>query len=404
MSSYRDLAADARRLADAKERAAKTPASRAVPVDDDRVPAEAVNKSLHDSFGYSHIGEFAKDVVAARVNKEMPERMRKRFAADTVKKAAQGMGELVGSDGGFLVPPTFSQKIFERVYAYDELLVRTDQYTCDGNSMVFPRNAETSRATGSRWGGVRAYWVQEGGVITASRPTFGRLTLNLHKLACIAAVTEELLQDSGMALNAYLNRVFPSEISFLANNAIFRGTGSGQPLGVLNADCKVSVAKESGQPAATITFANVVKMWARRFTGGGGNKNYVWFINQDVLPQLYQLSLAVGTGGLPAFMPPGGLSQQPYMTLFGAPIIETEYSSTLGTEGDIALVDLSRYVTITKTGGVQTAQSMHLYFDTDEQAFRTTFRLDGQPWWPAALQPFQGTNTQSPIVTLAARS
>jgi hypothetical protein len=55
--------------------------------------------------------------------------IRKAYNSETVKKAATGMGELVGSDGGFLVPPTFSTKIFERVYNENNLLAKTDQYT-----------------------------------------------------------------------------------------------------------------------------------------------------------------------------------------------------------------------------------------------------------------------------------
>lgn len=365
-------------------------------------PAEPADAALVKSFGFGSLGEFAKEVVKSRKNGSVTPLLGQRYSHETVVKAATGMGELVGSDGGFLVPPQFASAIFERVYAEQNLLAKTDQYTVTGNSMVFPRNAESTRATGSRWGGVRAYWVQEGDTITASKPTFGRLELQLHKLACLARVTSELLEDSGTALGTYLNRVFPAEISFLANNAIYRGTGAGQPLGLLNADCRVEVAKETGQPAATILPANIEKMWARRFKGAGGG-NYAWFINQDVTPQLGLMHQDVGTGGQLVYMPPGGLSAAPYATLKGAPVMEIEFASTLGTVGDIALVDLSQYVTISK-GGMNSEVSMHLYFDTDEQAFRVTFRLDGQPWWPSALTPFQGSNTQSPVILLATRS
>ena len=101
-------------------------------------------------------------------------------------------------------------------------------------------------------------------------------------------------------------------------------------------------------------------------------------------------------------MPPGGMSGAPYSTLMGAPIMEVEFASTLGTVGDIALVDLSQIVSITQ--GMQTLQSMHVYFTTNEQAFMTSFRIDAAPWQSSALTPFQGTNTQSPIVLLATRS
>jgi hypothetical protein len=69
----------------------------------------------------------------------------------------------------------------------------------------------------------------------------------------------------------------------------------------------------------------------------------------------------------------------------------------------VLLVDLSYYQAITKAEGIQTATSMHLYFDADAMAFRTTFRMDGQPKLAAPISPANGTKTLSPFVQLGAR-
>ena len=364
----------------------------------DALPAEV--RDDPGTFGFKSYSHFLHEVRKGPPSNPS-EFIAKAYSSEVVRKAATGMGELIGSDGGFLVPPTFSNTIFERVYAEQNLLGKTDQYTAGTNTMVFPRNAESSRATGSRWGGVRAYWVQEGSAGTLSAPTFGQLRLQLNKLMCLARVTEELLKDSSNSMEAYLSRVFALEIGFTANNALYRGTGAGQPLGVLNAPCAVTVSAEAGQAAATIVPENIAKMWARRFALGPTG-SYVWLINQDVLPQLYLMTLGIGAAGVTTFMPPGGLSGSPYSTLMGAPIMEIEFASTLGTVGDIALVDLSQVVSISQ--GMQSMTSLHVYFTTEEQAFRTSFRLDAAPWQASALTPFQGTNTQSPIILLETRS
>jgi HK97 family phage major capsid protein len=408
MSKYtaEDIAAELR--AGTKEKRGKvlTPATKAVgaeSVREERLPATPIDHDLAGRFGFANFGEFANEVRRSRLNGSVSPVIQKAFSHETVKKAATGMGELIGSDGGFLVPPQFSNKIFERVYKENALLSRTDQHPVSGNSMVFPRNAESSRANGSRWGGVRAYWVQEGSTVTRSAPTFGRHTLLLHKLACLARVTDELLADYP-ALSSYLNRVFPDEINFVVGDSLVNGTGAGQPLGILNAPCTVSVSKETGQDAATIVPANVTKMWARLFRGMGSGENAgaVWFINQDVNPQLQLMTLGIGTAGVVTYMPPGGLSGKPYATLMGAPVVEIEWCATLGTVGDIILADMSQMVSISKGPEAQT--SMHLYFDTDETAFRVTFRIDAQPWWASALTPFKGSATQSCFVSLATRS
>jgi HK97 family phage major capsid protein len=352
-------------------------------------------------FGFKSFSHLAKEVYNAGITRRPSDLLNKAYQSEMVQKAATGMGELVGADGGFLIPPEFINKIMERMYEKNSLLEQTDKYTTNGNALTFPRNAESSRANGSRWGGVRAYWVGEGSSITRSAPTFGKLTMNLHKMACLGVATEELLQDSGTALEQYLFRVFSDEMSFVAGDAIVNGTGAGMPLGIMNAACTISVSAEAGQAADTINTANIVKMWARMW--GGSRKNAVWLINQDVEPQLYTMTLGVGTGGVVTYMPPGGLSGAPYATLLGRPVMTTEFNPTLGDAGDIILADLGAMCSLTKGGGMQNATSVHFYFDTDQQAFRVTYRLDAQPWWATALTPFKGTATQSPFVTLAAR-
>ena len=99
----------------------------------------------------------------------------------------------------------------------------------------------------------------------------------------------------------------------------------------------------------------------------------------------------------------GGIQVSPYGTLLGRPVIVSQHANTFSSLGDVLLVDLSYYQTITKAGGMQTATSMHLYFDADMTAFRTTFRMDGQSKIAAPITPAKGTATLSPFIQLAAR-
>jgi HK97 family phage major capsid protein len=87
----------------------------------------------------------------------------------------------------------------------------------------------------------------------------------------------------------------------------------------------------------------------------------------------------------------------------GRPVIPVEYCATLGTAGDIVLVDLEQYLMIDK-GKVEGASSIHVRFLYDEMTFRFVYRVDGQPIWHAALTPFKGTNTLSPFIALETRS
>lgn len=315
--------------------------------------------------------------------------------------AVQGASEAIGSDGGFLVGKELLDDIMLNVMSGD-ILSRVDQRTISTNANAIDINVvdETSRATGSRFGGVQGYWVDEGTAPTASRPKFAKLELKLRKLAALGYATDELLADAAL-VGSTMQAAFAEELRFLAENAIVRGTGAGQPVGWLNAAAKISVAKESGQAADTVVFQNILKMWSRMWARS--RRNAVWFINQDIEPQLFSMSMSVGSGGVPVYMPANGISGAPFATLMGRPVIPVEYASTLGDEGDIMLVDPSQYLFIQK-GGIQQATSLHVAFTTDEMAFRATWRVDGQLKWRSAITPFQGSNTLSPVVTLAARA
>jgi HK97 family phage major capsid protein len=324
-----------------------------------------------------------------------------QFGPASVAKAVQGMSVSSGADGGFTVMPEFSNKIFDRVYAND-LFGRTDNYSVTGNNMTFLATAETSRATGSRRGGVQGYWMSEGGTITKSKPTLREVTLKLVKLGAVVYLTEELLSDGGTAMEQYVAKCVAEEFNFLIGDSLINGTGVGQPLGILNAPSLVSVAKESGQLAATIQPENIVKMESRFYAPNNGNS--VWLKNQDINPQLQLMTLGIGAAGQVVYMPPGGMSVNGYETLQGRPTLTTEFNATLGTQGDLIKADLGQILSISK-GGIVQAVSVHVEFLTDQQALRFTMRLMAKPWESAPITPYKGTsNTQSNFIALDTRA
>jgi len=316
-------------------------------------------------------------------------------------QAASGANEGVPSEGGFLVQTDFTNEILKDVYETGILAPRCRKIAISANANGLKINGidETSRVDGSRWGGVRGYWAEEAGTVTATKPKFRQIELRLNKLMGIYYSTDELLQDAA-AMNSILTQAFSSEIRFKLDDAIVRGTGSGQPLGILNAGCLVTQNKESGQVADTVVFENILKMWSRLIASSRANS--VWFINQEIEPQLYSMVLSAGTSAVPVYMPAGGISGQQYGTLFGRPVVPIEHCSAPGDVGDIILADMSQYLLADK-GGMQMASSIHVQFLYDETAFRIVYRVDGQPIRSSAITPFKGNNDLSSFVTLQAR-
>lgn len=311
--------------------------------------------------------------------------------------AATGMGTAIPSDGGFAVPIEIAAGIEYDMFQSGEILSRVDARTISGDAIAYNVVDETSRAT-TRFGGVLGYWVDQGTAPTASQPKLARVEMKLRKVGALGYMTDELVADAA-ALGGELEAMFSEELMFQVEDAITEGSGAGQPLGYLSSACAVSIAKETNQAAASINVTNLSKMWAR--LPPRSQKNAVWLINTDCNPQLDELALTVGTAALPARFV--NYNDDGILTIKGRPVVSVEYNATLGTVGDIVLIDLMKYRLIRK-GGVEQASSIHVLFTSGQQTFRAFYRCDGQMMPRAAITPFKGTNTLSPVVTLATRS
>src|SRR3989304_2386235 len=108
-------------------------------------------------------------------------------------------------------------------------------------------------------------------------------------------MTGELAEEAP-ALQAELTEGFAEELMFKVEDAVIEGDGSNKPFGVLNAPCLVTVAKETGQAAASIVTTNLSKMWARM--PARSKANSAWFINVDCEPQLDELTIPAGTAAV----------------------------------------------------------------------------------------------------------
>lgn len=313
-----------------------------------------------------------------------------------------GMNEGQPSDGGFLVQSDFDATIMSLTHRSSVFAPEIPTTQVSGNSITFNRVDETSRANGSRWGGVRAYWRDEAGALTLTSMTVGQGQLKLNSLSAYVALTDELLEDQ-TALTSEINRVVPLELAFKLDDAIVRGTGAGQPMGILNAGCTVSVTKETGQAASTIVFDNIKKMYERLHPSEMAGAK--WYVHHGVPRLLAGMTMAVGSGGVPVYLPAMGASSTPYGLLYGLPVVVSEVCAAPGTVGDIILANMKSYKAITK-GGVKSDSSIHVYFTTGQTVLRWTIRYDAQPTWASALTPYTGGSsyTTSPLVTLATRA
>ena len=387
---------------------------------------------------FSGAGDFLSCVARADnpVAPVMDPRLREYL---NVRSEASGQNITTNADGGYLIPPDFSDELINVAASESVLFGEVQRVPVSGNRLVVnlidqesrkdTRAADASQnitAIKGRNGGLLAYWTGEAAAYTASQMKFIQDTTEMQKLTGLCYATEEMLQDVP-AMSAYIAQGFADEFAFKIDDAILNGTGNGMPLGVLatsatpaqNNGALVTIAKESGQPNGTLVLNNILKMW--NAMPANHRANAKWYINQDLEILLYQLLMNTGsltyTGkdsdaadvalsmnmGMPLFVPAGSLANSPHGTLLGRPIVPIEQAGAVGEKGDISLLDLSQYRWIDKSG-VNAQTSIHVRFLYDETAFKFTYRAGGKPIWKNTIEAYKGNTVRSPFVTLAARS
>lgn len=302
-----------------------------------------------------------------------------------------------GSDpsaGGFLLQTNFSDQMVARIYAKSFVAAQCDHRETSKplSDIIIPGIDETSRADGSRNGGVLAFWGDEATQGTKSKPRWKNVNLSARRLLAYVASTNELWNDAPM-FSAHVMQVVPDELAFKLDLACLFGTGSGQPLGVMNSSALISVPKETGQASSTIVKENVNNMWNR--LPAPSRLSAVWFANEDADAQLEAL------GGNPGTYVPAGVAGNELPLLKGRPVIAMEQCPLLGMPGDLILADMSKYLIV--DGGVKTAISFDVLFDSDEVSLRFTLRVGGSPGYSSPVTPYNGGVTRSPWVALAQR-
>ena len=344
-------------------------------------------KSIHGFYkdmneqGFTGLSDFLKTVAKAPF--------------DTRLKA---LTEGVPSEGGFAVPTQMANLILEEAIEGSVIRPRARIFPMTTETLKIPRLADTSHVS-HLFGGIIAYWIGEGVDKQEVTPEFRQLELKAKKLTGLTYASNELLDDAIGNLGQLIQSCFAQAINYYEDEAFISGSGVGQPLGILNSPCLISVTPEGGQAATELFAQNVWKMWARLLPGSGNKA--VWLANPTIKPVLYAMGIAIGAGGSSIYLPSGGISQSPFDTLMGRPILWTEHCPILGTVGDLILADLGYYI-IGDRKRLEVAISSHIKFVSDQTAFRFVVRVDGQPYFSSPFTPKRG-DTLSPFVALETR-
>ena len=191
-----------------------------------------------------------------------------------------------GSDpaGGFLVPEEFKILMFKRAVEASVIRPFATKIPMGTDTLNLPLlNDTTHTEAGGLFGGVIVHWTEEAGSKTLTDPVFRRVKLIAKKLTGLTYVSDELLADSAIALEALLIELFGTAIAWYEDEAFIDGSGVGEPLGWMNSGALISVTRNT---LASIVAADIGNMLARLYPASHYGPSTVWLANPSCLPQL----------------------------------------------------------------------------------------------------------------------
>lgn len=342
--------------------------------------------------------EFAKALAQYALDGVIDERLEKfrekddQLADSQPGRNVKDLSGATGPTGGFLIPIESYSQLMSIAAPLSIVRPRATIIRMNRRQVSIPllEQSEDAVTNGfpSFFGGIQVYWVEEGALKPESAPKFRRLTLTAHKLVGYTRAPDELLADAETSLSDFLGGPlgFPGAIAWAEDYAFLRGSGVGQPQGVVDAPATIEVTRET---AATVTYTDLVNMMSA-FWG----ENPVWVATTSLKAKLMLMN---GPSGNPSYL--WGDAQRGIPdTLLGYPIRWTDKLPAPGYRGDILLADFRHYLIGDRQAGtIETSRAER--FQYDETSFRLVHRVDGQPWMNG---PIHLSNDQdvSPFVVL----
>jgi HK97 family phage major capsid protein len=309
------------------------------------------------------------------------------------------MVESVGAQGGFLVPAEFRAQLMAAQAEKGIVRQRASIIRMNRRQIDIPVLDQTGTTAGSpHWfGGAAFYWAEEAAEKTVTDFDFRKVQLVAHKLIGYTRASDELVDDSAISLGDFISGPlgFAGGVAWMEDYAFLRGTGAGQPLGVINAGATITVAR---QQQLGVTYTDLVNMLEDFLPGANG----VWVIHQSVMSNLLTMQDNAGGAGTGTYIW-GSTTDGVPSRLLGYPVVWTEKVPRIASAGDVGLYDFSYYL-IGDRQATTIESTQYDYWRYDQTSWRVVHRVDGQPWLSAPLTLQDGTSQVSPFVILGAKT
>lgn len=182
----------------------------------------AAAASAMGATGKSNVAQVSNEEIYNQAKKDFPYAKRLHKVLEQKKTLNAG----TPSDGGFTVPLAFSGEYIDALVAntlIDKLNIR--RVPLIHGNLSIPRMDTTSSVS----------WVGETSTGGVTQPVFGEVNMRAKKLKAITAISNTLLNESGVNLEGWIAEDLMRKTKIALDDAMINGSGSQyQPLGLKN--------------------------------------------------------------------------------------------------------------------------------------------------------------------------
>lgn len=270
-----------------------------------------------------------------------------------------------------LVPQEFRNTLLQLPMPPATVLPWVTRVPTNTGELTFPRLVQTDTAEPST---VAMTWIEETDDKPVTEPLFAQQTVRVHELAGYTELSHKILIRSAIALEPLLASLYRTAIALELERTILNGTGTGQPLGVLQAAGVHQLARNAADTVGwedCKELKHELQFYHRdgaRFVIGDGAEEALEN-EQDTL-------------GRPLFS--ATVSSGPYDRISGYPYNISYNSPTLGNNGDV-IFGVWKYYYLVVEEDVMIAKSDHYRFQQNRRAIKVFMNVGGVPIQPRAF-------------------
>ncbi|GAB1717541.1 MAG: phage major capsid protein, HK97 [Nitrobacter sp.] len=222
------------------------------------------------------------------------------------------------SSGGYLAPAEFSAEVVKGIVEQSPVRQAARVGNTSSGEVLIPKR--TGRPTGK--------WVGETETRTGTESSYGQVEIPIHEMACYVDVSQRLLEDAAVNVEAEVAFDLAEEFGRLEALGFQRGDGVKKPLGVMASDgiayTPTGNASTLGtNPADTIIDAFYALPAFYRNRG-------VWMMNSKTIAAVRKLK----DGSTGAYLWQSGLAQGDPATILGRPLIEDNTLDDVGSAAE----------------------------------------------------------------------